>query len=345
MKIWATIAVLTIGLSLALIIWLLHPPKSISMATGPENGSYAQIAKQYKQVLARDGIDLRIVYTAGSGENADLLADGRVDIALLQGGVAVPAAGPEAIGSIFFETMLFLTRNGVKVPGNPTQWRDLIITSGAAGSGTATAFRDFQTAVGLDPDANIQLHMSYDEAVEALENKEVDIAVFVSSIDAPYLQSAYASQNVAFLPLSYTSAISRRLGYAEVIVVPSGAISLNPVIPPAPQRVLALEARLVISEDLHPALVNRLTMAAKELHGNRNALADRNMFPKADGAGLPVNNAARQLIEEGPSTWHGLLPYWMAAQVNKMFLLLLPVFLIIVPFLRALPAIYAYLMG
>ncbi|MEM7381234.1 MAG: hypothetical protein AAF361_08555, partial [Bacteroidota bacterium] len=32
-------------------------------------------------------------------------------------------------GSIFFETMLFLTRNGVKVPGNPTQWRDLIAES------------------------------------------------------------------------------------------------------------------------------------------------------------------------------------------------------------------------
>jgi len=57
-----------------------------------------------------------------------------------------------------------------------------------------------------------------------------------------------------------------------------------------------------------------------------------------------VNNAARQLILYGPSTWHDWLPYWMAAQVNRLFLLMLPILFLLLPMLRAVPSLYAFLM-
>jgi TRAP-type uncharacterized transport system substrate-binding protein len=331
-------------LALALVLFQLHPPATITLAAGPSGGAYNQVAERYRKVLARDGITLEVIETAGSAENAQLIADGQVDAAILQGGITVPAQKAEAIGAIFFEPMVLLTGLYNNIPGNPALWKDLRINIGAPGSGTAATFHDFEAAIDLSPDANTIVDLSYDQAVAALLDGSIDIAVFVAPIDAPYLIEAYSEPKIRFQLLSHAEAISRRLEYAKTVTVPSGAIFLDPVIPSGPRLLIALEARLAVRPDMHPALVNRLTMAAIELHSGRGLIQDQGMFPTVEGTGLPLNNAARQLIVNGPSIWHDWLPYWMASQVHRLVLLMLPILFLLVPALRALPQLYAYLM-
>lgn len=330
------------------IVWAifahLHPPDRIVMAAGPENGAYAQIAGKYQEVLARDGIHLEIAYTAGSAENARLMAEGKVDAALLQGGIAVPSDTVEAVGTIFYEPMVFLIRRDAPIQRNPANWSGLRIASGMPGSGTEAAFRDFEAAVGLRHDANTHVQMPYSEAAGAVLRNEIDIAIFVAPVDAPYLIEAYGHLSLGVLPLDHVEAISRRMEYAGVVTVPAGGMSLAPVLPPVARTLVALEARLAVQAGLHPALVNRLAMAAIELHGGRGIITDPGRFPSIEGAGLVVNNTARQLILEGPSTWHDWLPYWVAAQINRVLLLVLPFFFVVVPLLRLIPAAYAYVM-
>lgn len=345
MRNWSLFALLAVAMGIVLALMQLHPPKQISMAAGPENGAYRQVAERYRDILARDNITLKIVETAGSVDNARLLESGQVEAAILQGGIRVSDPEIEAIGAIFFEPLIFLVNSGATIPGNPAMWSGLRISSGQAGSGAAAAFGDFQAAIGLSEEANTHLSLSYGEAVDALAKGQIDIAVFVAPIDAPYLIEAYSLPSTRLLSLDYNDAISRRLEYAAIVTVPAGAISLSPVVPRAPRTLIALEARLAITPQLHPALVNRLTMAAKELHSARDLITDPETFPSVEGTTLRVNNTARQLILDGPSTWHDWLPFWMAAQINRMLLLLLPIVFILLPLLRAIPAIYAYFMG
>ena len=63
------------------------PPRSITMATGPVGGGYNEIGRQYQALLAKAGVELRLVVTAGSVENLALLRDPRsgVDVALVPG--------------------------------------------------------------------------------------------------------------------------------------------------------------------------------------------------------------------------------------------------------------------
>jgi hypothetical protein len=56
-------------------IWSPTPPRSLTMATGPEGGALAVIARSYRPILARAGVDLRLRPTAGSTENLALLRD------------------------------------------------------------------------------------------------------------------------------------------------------------------------------------------------------------------------------------------------------------------------------
>jgi len=96
------------------------PPRSIVMATGPEGGGYYEIGRQYQELLARTGVELRLVATAGSVENLALLRDPHsgVNIALVQGGSVGKATGElDSLGTLFYEPLWVFHRGG---PG----WRD-----------------------------------------------------------------------------------------------------------------------------------------------------------------------------------------------------------------------------
>ena len=71
------------------------PLRSIAMATGPKGGGFYEIGRQYQALLARTGVELRLVATAGTVENLALLRDPHsgVNIALAQGGSVGEAAG------------------------------------------------------------------------------------------------------------------------------------------------------------------------------------------------------------------------------------------------------------
>ncbi len=344
MRIWFVIFAAAVVAAISFIVSLLWPPDHIRIAAGPAGGGYVGISSEYQRILLRDGIRLEIVETEGSVENARLIASGDVQTAILQGGIAVDTDAVEAVGTIFYEPLVFVTHSAATIPRNPAKWKGLVINSGAVGSGTLAAFRDFEHAVGLNHADNTHLQLPYDAALEKLLSRELDIATFVAPLNAPYLLDVYASPELDLLILEHADAIARRLKYATVVDLPTGALMLDPVVPILPRKIVALEARLAIRPDLHPALVNRLTMAAIELHKGRSLLAEPGHFPATQATGLVMNNAARQLIQEGPSTFHDWLPYWVAAQINRGLLLLVPFFFIVVPLMRSVPAIYAYLM-
>ena len=49
------------------------PASTLRIATGRPDGAYAAAAERYKAILARDGVTLEIVHTAGASENLKLL--------------------------------------------------------------------------------------------------------------------------------------------------------------------------------------------------------------------------------------------------------------------------------
>ena len=71
-------------LALVLSFFYAHMAWALTIATGPSDGSYFQIAQDIKNVAAKEGIDLQVVATKGSLENLDLLSNGKADLAIVQ---------------------------------------------------------------------------------------------------------------------------------------------------------------------------------------------------------------------------------------------------------------------
>ena len=333
-------------LAFALIVWLgrdLPPPRTLSFAAGGAGGGYWSIAERYRDILARDGVRVEIRETAGSVENAALLGAGAVDVALIQGGV--PVEGDlMALGTVFIEPLFLFGRADGPAPSRPEEWRGLRIAAGPEGSGAKAAFDSFTRAIGLAPgDATLTPEGGAEAAAALLEGR-VDIAVFVSPLSASYLTPLFASGATRLVDFDMIEAVARRMPQADVVTAPAGAVTLAPPTPPERHRLIAMTASLIAQSNLHPALVDRLIEAARIIHGRRDALTDEGAFPSVQDTPAPLDSQARRLIEDGPSRLTAVLPWWIAAQIDRVLILLLPIVLLATPLLRSAPAVYNWRM-
>jgi len=85
-----TAALLAIGIWLTFSLLRPTPPRSVAMAIDPEGSFSAELGKRYRELLARDGIDLRLVPTAGAVESMARLRDPKsgVSISIIPGGIS-----------------------------------------------------------------------------------------------------------------------------------------------------------------------------------------------------------------------------------------------------------------
>jgi TRAP-type uncharacterized transport system substrate-binding protein len=78
------------------------PPRGMTMATGSPEGAYHAYGQRYRDILARDGIAVTLVNSAGTVENLARLDSpaneaGAVELAFVQSGIGDPATSPSLV--------------------------------------------------------------------------------------------------------------------------------------------------------------------------------------------------------------------------------------------------------
>ena len=321
----------------------LYPPQTLSIAAGSPGSAYHGAALAYREVLARDDIALEIIETAGSVENADLLAaDGGADISLVQGGVPLEESA-NGLAAVSLEPLWIFARSDMYMAADPNDWRDLKVAAGGDGSGTRLVADRLAAYTGAEAlERQAASDAGGETAAEALLARDIDIALFVAPADAAYLQTLFQSEAVSLLTLAHSDAVALRLPGARQVHLPSGILDYRRPFPPESVELVALVARLVAREGLHPALINRLIQAVIEVHGGGSVIPADQQYPSADDLGMTVNSYAAKLLTDGFSPLQRLLPYWVVAQVNRILLVLVPALLLLLPLLRLLPAIFQW---
>ena len=320
----------------------LAPPESIRLATGPKDGGYWKIGSQYRSKLAQDDIAVELVETAGSVENIQRLMDGDVDVAFVQGGIALPRGHTlESLGAVFPEPFLIFRHVSSQVGRYPGDWRGLRLAAGPVGSGTRAAVLTLIEKVGLEDSGIVLLEIGGSEAIEALRAREADAAFFVAPLKAPYLTEAVVDPELELVRMELIDALSFSFASAHSVVVPAGSATLDPPNPAEDLKIMTLTASMIASNKVHPAVVDRLVHSANKIHGDRTVLQEVKEFPNTNSPPAPINNVAWHMINSGPNILHGIFPFWIAAQFGRVLLFLLPLFFL-APLLRVVPAAYVW---
>src|SRR5262245_44914005 len=102
----ASVAALVARIFLALRLAGRPPPHVVTMATGTPDSAYHEFGARYRALLARHGVELRLVTTNGDVDNLARLTDASsgVDLAFVCSGMTSAERTPElvALGTVFY---------------------------------------------------------------------------------------------------------------------------------------------------------------------------------------------------------------------------------------------------
>lgn len=343
---WWIVLVAGIGFAFAYQFVEPAPPKTIVITTGGESGAYYQFAKRYATILARNGITLEVKASAGSLQNIERLKADEAQVAFVQGGVVPPKEDPDAeddsgllsLGSLFYEPVWVFYRSDKDLT-RLTELRGKRIAIGQEGSGVRQLAQQLLEANEIPLDGKL-VPVAGLNAAEELQQGRIDAAFIIAAESAPVVQVLIRSPGIKLMSFAQERAYQRRFPFLTKLTFPRGVADLVRDFPPDDIKVLAPTANLIVRDDLHPALQTLLLQAASEVHGKSGFFQDAGEFPSYKDQMLPLSPEAERYFKSGASFLQRYLPFWLAVLVDRLIVMLVPVFVLLIPLLKVAPAIY-----
>lgn len=339
---WPLILLLLSLVSAALWFAKPAPPTSVLMGTGSKGGSYETITAEYVKFFAKNGVKLELIETPGAEENIARLANSKdpLQAAFVQGGLVTTENSKNllSLGSVGFEPVWFFYRND-KFDLKDLQTKDFLeqpIAIGEIGSGTHRQALHILELNGYPLRSNLKALPS-NEGVQAFIKGEVSSIFIVDGIESVNVQLLLKQPNISIANFDRAAAYTRLMPYFHELVIPQGAINLEKNFPANDTKMIAPTTHLLIDKNMHPAIQLLFLQAAEKINGGRSFFSKYGQFPAFMESTVPESPVAKHFYEKGTPFLMHYLPFWLAEFIDRMFILLLPLFAFAYPVLKTMP--------
>jgi hypothetical protein len=215
------------------------------------------------------------------------------------------------------------------------------IAIGQEGSGVRQLAQQLLAANEIEPGEHL-LPLSGLKAAEELQQGRIDAAFIIAAENAPVVQVLLRSPGVKLMSFAQADAYQRRFPFLGKLVLPHGVADLVRDYPPEDILLVAPTANLIVRKDLHPALQSLLLQAASEVHGRAGFFQRAGEFPAFKDRMLPLSPEAARYFKSGPPFLQRYLPFWLAVLIDRLIVMLIPVFALMVPLFKIAPALYSW---
>ena len=187
--------------------------KEYTIATCSKSGVYYPIGEALNGILKEQfpDVTIKVIETAGSVDNIQMLKEGKVDMALVQNDIAYYACNGEAmfegnkvtnisgIATLFPEVIQFIVRKDSNVT-NLSELAGKKIAIGGKNSGTRYNVEQILGAAGVF-DKVTCINIDVKEAIEKIKTKDIDGFVFTSGLPNPSIVELSKSVEIVLLPV------------------------------------------------------------------------------------------------------------------------------------------------
>ncbi|RYF80177.1 MAG: C4-dicarboxylate ABC transporter substrate-binding protein [Comamonadaceae bacterium] len=320
--------------------------------------------------------------TTGSVDNLKLLREGGADVAFVRGGSADPVADEEAglmsLGALYYEPLWIFYRldaakqisNGPPrspaargplppegapfISGRPSDesqhgaldsladLQPLRVNVDQPGSGVPDIMARMFSANRIDAARMKLSNLEPSPATEALLGGMLDVVVLASAPQSPLVQRLLRSPGIGLLDLRQAEAYTRIFPFFSAVDLPRGIVDLAGDVPPQDVSMLAATISLVTREDTHPALRQLFAQAAQTIHGGAHWFNRAREFPNTRTSELPVSAEGDRAINGTPPFWQRYLPFWASNLIERMWLVLGGLLVLLLPLSRIVPPLYTF---
>lgn len=325
--------------------WFFHsaPPRKITITSGVAGSGFETNAYKYQRILARSGVQLTVLNSKGSLENLERLRNpaGRVDIGFVQSGMTNVPEGREltSLGSVSSQPLIIFYRSETNLE-ILSAFKGKRIAIGPLGSGTHYFGAPLLATNGVDAANSTLLDLEADEASNALIEGKVDAVLLMGDSASPQvMRRLFQASNLKIFDVKQADAYTRKFGYLNKLTLPRGGIDFGKDIPARDAVLVGPSVELLARADLHPALIDLLLEAAREVHGSPGLFRKKGEFPTPVEHDYPINTEAERFYKSGRTFLYSHLPFWLASVVNRVLVVFLPLIVVLIPGLKMLPTV------
>lgn len=322
------------------------PKKEITIAAGSQNGTYYQTALQYKKLLEEEKVKVTLLQTKGSIENVELIEQGKADIGFVQNGILKPAQlnSVESLASVYYEPLWIFYRNEGFEIEYVIQLISKKIAVGSVGSGTRDLALTILKDNGLTQENTSLLELNSTQAKEQLLEGKIDAMLVVISPKSPLVQSMLEDPNINVLSIKRARAYSRKYTFLTPLTLFEGTMDLYKNLPSNDTHLLATTANLIVRKEMPEELVRLFLKKVKQTHQEKTLFAQEGEFPNLVNMQAPINKEASKYMKNGDSWLEGIFPYWIASNIDRLKILLIPLLTLMFPLFKGIMPLYTWTM-
>ena len=335
-----------IGVSWIVLGYLIpSPPSSVTIATGEKGTTFDYFGERYRARFARAGVRLNLRASGGASENLKLLQDPKsnVQIAFTTGGISNTTQAPELLSMGLISNVPFwIFYPSSQSLDSLSQLKGKRIAVGPEGSGARYVAERILSRAKIDAKTATLLPLAGNGAVEALKDGRADVALLVGGSDAPSVESLLNNPNVRLMNFSLADAFTRVFPDLVRLVLPKGVVQVDPPNPPDDITLVGTTAKVLIRDDLHPAIVQLLAQTLKEEHSGAGLFQRSGEFPATDDPEYTMSSVAVEYYRNGPSLLAEYLPLWRTTYVQRTIAFLIAALAILFPVFGIAPRLYEW---
>ena len=341
--------ILLIGLIIGAAIFAYinsNAPNTITIISGPTGSIFQRNAEKYQKILAKNGVTLKILPSEGSVDNLQKLSNPKVavDVGFVMGGQVNGANIDDlvSLGSISYQPLMIFYRG--KVKKLLSDFKGLRLSIGPNGSGTHSLALTLLKANGIEPnDGTVFVDKVAGDLARTLLANDID-AIFVmgDSTSRDIMRELLHAPNIRLFNFSQADGYTRRINYLNKLELPKGSLDFGKNIPAEDTYLIGPTVELIARKNLHPALSDILLEAAQEVHGTPGIFRKRGEFPAPQEHEFRISPDATRYYTSGKSYLYRTFPFEIASLIARVLAVIVPVALLLIPALKAIPAIYRW---
>ncbi|MEA3373814.1 MAG: TAXI family TRAP transporter solute-binding subunit [Campylobacterota bacterium] len=319
-------------------------PKSVSIITGEKDGVYYKTALKYQELLKDEGVTLNIIPSDGSIAALKMLEKNKADMAFIQGGTTsdYQHLSLYSLASLYFEPLWIFYRTEL---GNVMYISQLVgkrLAIGKEESGTYRLSIEILNMNGVTADNTTFLHLSNEEAKNAILAGEIDAVFNVSGAYTSLIKELFYDSNVHLMSFKRAHAYDKRFPYISKVDIAEGMVNVRDNIPSEEISMIATVATLLAKEDLHPDIVRLILQAAKKVHSKGGVFEDEGAFPSSRYTDIEMSPEADIYLKEGDGWLDRIFPFWIASQIKRLMILVIPLLILFIPLIKGAMPLYRW---
>jgi TRAP-type uncharacterized transport system substrate-binding protein len=241
---------------------LLPRQYALTITGGDILGNRHFVAKSLQEEAIRNGVGLRVIPTKGSTEALEMLDQGKLDLALVQGGLEATHPNVEHVATIAPELLHFLVRPEIKEIGDIRGKR---VNLGGKSGGTRVVARQVLEFSGLAEGVDyIETNYSAETLISLHASRLPEVIVLTSFAPSHTVDFLVKEHGMTLLEIPFPNSLAARLGWVADSRILAYMYSVTPPVPAKDIKTVGVNLHLLANRNVDPDAINKVL---KTLYG------------------------------------------------------------------------------